>query len=188
MTAGSDPWVGGATSFERAVVGGTVNAGSPGPGPLTVVEPPGGVVGLPGLLGGFVGRGVGFVGLLGGFVGRGVGVGGARANGGSSPTIALGWMLRSWFLLPDPSSWSVRMCHGAPDTMAAPSEAPPFDRSQYADCARWPPHESNTAARVFLKVTRKSAELLPSGEPEWTGPLIEVIVPPYIVNRRGDAE
>ena len=43
----------------------------------------------------------------------GVGVGAARARGGSSPTIALGWMLRSWLRLPDPSSWRVRMCHGA---------------------------------------------------------------------------
>ena len=51
-------------------------------------------------------------------VGRGAG---ARAWGGSSPTIALGWMLRSWFLLPAPSSWRVRMCHGAPDTSDAPS-------------------------------------------------------------------
>ena len=50
---------------------------------------------------------------------------GARARGASSPTMALGWMLRSWFLLPDPSSWSVRMCHGAPDTSPAPSRTPP---------------------------------------------------------------
>src|SRR3990172_8515900 len=69
----------------------------------------------------------------------GAGVGGARANGGSSPTIALGWMLRSWFLLPEPSSCSVRMCHGAPDTSPAPSRSPPFALSQYADWARWPP-------------------------------------------------
>ena len=76
-------------------MGGTVTVGLPGPGPLTVVEPPGGVPGLPGLpglLGGLVERGAG--GLVGrgagGLVGRGVGVGGARANGGSSPTIALG--------------------------------------------------------------------------------------------------
>ena len=35
--------------------------------------------------------------------GRGVGVGGARANGGSSPTIALGWIeLGSWFCVPGP--------------------------------------------------------------------------------------
>jgi hypothetical protein len=39
-----------------------------------------------------------------------------------------------------------------------------------------------------LNLTRKSAVLLPSGEPEWTGPLIEVIVPPQIVSRRGAAE
>src|SRR4051812_28778981 len=35
-------------------------------------------------------------------------------------TIALGWMLRSWFLLPLPSRFCVRMCHGAPETAAAP--------------------------------------------------------------------
>ena len=35
-------------------------------------------------------------------------------------TIALGWMLRSWFLFPLPSRFCVRMCHGAPDTVAAP--------------------------------------------------------------------
>ena len=60
-------------------------------------------------------------------VGRGVGVGAARARGGSSPTMALGWMLRSWLLLPDPSSCSVRMCHGAPETSPAPSRTPPAD-------------------------------------------------------------
>src|SRR5262245_46354276 len=161
---------GGGGASESAVVGGTVPAGPPGPPPPVVVEPPVGGSPGPGLLGG--------LGLFGGFVGRGVGVGGASANGGSSPTIALGWMLRSWFLLPLPSSWSVRMCHGAPDTIAAPSEGPPRDRSQYADWARWPPQESRTADRVFLKVTKKSAVLLPSGEPECTGPLIERIVPP----------
>jgi hypothetical protein len=36
-------------------------------------------------------------------------------------TSALGWMLRSWFLLPDPSRPCVRMCHGAPLTWPAPS-------------------------------------------------------------------
>ena len=56
--------------------------------------------------------------------GRGVGARVAR-GARSSPTIALGWMLRSWFLLPEPSSWSVRMCHGAPDTSPAPSRTPP---------------------------------------------------------------
>src|SRR5215207_2657675 len=81
----------------------------------------------PGAPGGFVDPGAPGGG---GAVGRGVGAGGARANGGSSPTIALGWMLRSWFLLPDASSWSVRMCHGAPDTWPAPSDGPPRDRSQ----------------------------------------------------------
>jgi hypothetical protein len=140
---------------------------------------------LPGFDGGLVGRGPGGAGGAGA---GGAGVGGARANGGSSPTIALGWMLRSWFLLPEPSSWSVRMCHGAPDTIAAPSEAPPFERSQYADWARWPPHARSTAGRAALNVTTKSAELLPSGDLAWVGPLIEVIVPPQMVSRRGAAE
>jgi hypothetical protein len=69
----------------------------------------------------------------GGVAGLGVGVGGARAKGGSAPTIALGEIERSWFLLPLPSSWSVRMCHGEPETIDAPSLAPPFERFQYAD-------------------------------------------------------
>ena len=135
------------------------------PSPPGVLPPPSGV-----------GRGVaaGAWGVDTG-VGRGVG---ARAWGGRVPTIALGWMLRSWFLLPDESSWSVRMCQGAPDTIAAPSEVPPPERSQYADWARWPPHDSRTADRVFVNVTRKSAALLPSGEPECTGPVMDVIVPP----------
>ena len=63
-------------------------------------------------------------------VGRGVGVGGASANGGSSPTIALGWMLRSWFLLPAPSSWRVRMCHGAPGHLAGAVARAAAGRSQ----------------------------------------------------------
>jgi hypothetical protein len=160
-------------------VGGTVTFGSgTGAGAPGLDGGSSGLMGPgPAWLGGFVGRGVGF-GLFGGLVGLGVGVGGARANGGSSPTIALGWMLRSWFLLPEPSSCSVRMCHGAPDTIEAPSLAPPRDLSQYDDWARWPPHARRTAERVALNFTTKSAVLLPSGEPEWTGPLIEVIVPP----------
>jgi len=35
-------------------------------------------------------------------------------------TMAPGWMLRSWFLLPLPSRFCVRMCQGAPETVAAP--------------------------------------------------------------------
>src|SRR5215211_264265 len=97
-------------------------------------------------------------------------------------------MLRSWFLLPEPSSWSVRMCHGAPDTSPAPSRAPPMERSQNADWARWPPQASSTACPVALNRTMKSAVLLPSGDPLWVGPLIAVIVPPQIVSRRGAAE
>src|SRR4029079_19829435 len=99
-------------------------------------------------------------------------------NGAVSQRIALGWMLGSCFLSPEPSSCSVRTCHGAPETIEAPSRAPPRDVSQYADWARWPPHASRTDERVALNLTRKSAVLLPSGEPAGTGPRIEVIVPP----------
>src|SRR5688572_6019447 len=138
-------------------------------------------------VGAAVGRGValGAAGV-GAAVGRGVD--GARACGGRSPTIALGWMLRSWFLLPAPSSLSVRMCHGAPETIAAPSGAPPFALSQYADWARCPPHASRTAAPVDLNLTRKSAVLLPLTDPAWVGPWILVIVPPQMVSRRGEPE
>ncbi len=66
--------------------------------------------------------------------------------------IALGWMLRSWFLLPDPSSCWVRMCHGAPETWAAPSRSDgPF---QYSETARWPPHRNRTASPVDTNVMR----------------------------------
>ena len=91
-------------------------------------------------------------------VGRGVGARGGRrrsggragrrrreGSGGSSPTIALGWMLRSWFLLPAPSSLSVRMCHGAPETSPRRRARRRSALSQYADWARWPPHASRTA-------------------------------------------
>src|SRR6266545_5724743 len=84
---------------------------------------------------------------------------GARAWGGSSPTIALGWMLRSWFLFPVPSSCRVRICHGAPDTRDAPSRAPPAAVSQYLDWARWPPQARRTAGPVETNVTTKSAVL-----------------------------
>src|SRR4029079_1741021 len=121
--------------------------------------------------------------------GRGVGLGvGASAWGGSSPTIALGWMLRSWFLLPAQSSWSVRICHGAPDTSEAPSRAPPPAVSQYRDWARWPPHARRTADPVERKRTRMSAVLLPLTLPAWAGRLIDVMVPPQIVRRRGEPE
>ena len=71
-----------------------------------------------------------------GGVAVGRGVAGARARGASSPTMALGWMLRSWLRLPEPSSWSVRMCHGAPDTSPAPSRGPPAAMFQNRDWAR----------------------------------------------------
>jgi hypothetical protein len=38
---------------------------------------------------------------------------------------------------------------------------------------------------VALKRTTSWTELLPAGEPEWTGLLIELIVPPHIVMRLG---
>ena len=50
------------------------------------------------------------------------------------------------------------------------------------------PGEEHGREPVERKRTRKSAELLPFGDPEWVGPLIEVIVPPQIVRRRGAAE
>ncbi len=141
----------GASSVAKVLVGGGVSPGSAtfallggqppvvppsGVGPAGVVADGGrGVdfgVGL-GVAAG--GRGVGLGVGLG--VGFGVGFGvGASACGGSSPTMALGWMLRSWFLLPAPSSCSVRICHGAPETWPAPSAGPPRALSQYADWAR----------------------------------------------------
>ena len=160
--------------------------GGVGAGPAAGVVVRGVVVGA-GPAGGVVAPVVG-AGAAGGGTGVGVGVGGARANGGSSPTIALGWMLRSWFLFPEASSCRVRMCHGAPDTWAAPSGGPPIALSQYADWARCPPQARRTAGPVVLNWTRKSPVLLPSGEPEWIGPAIESIVPPQMVNLRGAAE
>src|SRR4026207_2080878 len=138
--------------------------GLPGPGP-----PPGGRGVGAGAARGGVRRGggagaggpagVGGVGggAAGGAVGRGVGrgVGGARANGGSSPTIALGWMLRSWFLLPAPSIRRGRKGHGAPEACPARSDGPPAERFQSADGARWPPHARRTAEPVDRKRTRK---------------------------------
>src|SRR5262249_7323525 len=109
---------------------------------------------------------------------------GAGPAGGSSPTIALGWMLRSWFFAPAPSRPSVRMCHGAPDTWLAPSRTPPARAFQYDDWARWPPQASSTALPVDLNETRIATLLLPDAEPEWTGWLIEVIEPPHSVSRR----
>jgi hypothetical protein len=102
--------------------------------------------------------------------------------------MALGWMLRSWLRLPLPSSWSVRMCNGAPETSPAPSRSPPAARSQNADCARWPPQASRTAEPVDVNRTVMSAVLLPSTGPLWTGAPTEVIVPPQIVSRRGAPE
>jgi hypothetical protein len=121
-------------------------------------------------------------------VGGGVGVGAARARGGNSPTMALGWMLRSWFRLPEPSSWSVRMCHGAPETSPAPSRTPPAARFQNLDWARWPPQARTTADPVDANLTTNSAVLFPPVEPAWTGPLIDAIVPPQIVNCRETPE
>ena len=110
--------------------------GAVGRGAVVVVPPPvpvrGAGVAALGVGAGARGAGV----ALGVATGAGAGPAGARARGPSSPTMALGWMLRSWFLLPDPSSCSVRMCHGAPDTSPAPSRTPPAARFQYRDCAR----------------------------------------------------
>ena len=41
---------------------------------------------------------------------------------------------------------------------------------------------------MLLKRTAKSAVLLPAVEPAWVGPVIEVIVPPQMVSRRGAPE
>ena len=60
--------------------------------------------------------------------------------------------------------------------------------NQYADWARCPPQASKTASPVDVNRTRKSAVLLPFTEPAWFGPSIEVIVPPQMVSRRGEAE
>src|SRR5438093_9529134 len=49
---------------------------------------------------------------------------------GCTTAMALGWMLRSWFLLELSSSCCVRMCHGAPLIVAAPLAAPPLDSFQ----------------------------------------------------------
>ena len=182
--------VAGGVNRGSAVAGPAGEPGSPVPPPP---PPPGGLVGGRGVargaagVGRAVGRGVarGAAGV-GRAVGRGVA--GARARGASSPTIALGWMLRSWFLLPAPSSCRVRMCHGAPETCAAPSGAPPLALSQYADWARCPPQASRTAEPVDLKRTRKLAVLLPFTDPAWVGPWMLVIVPPQMVSRRGAPE
>ena len=80
------------------------------------------------------------------------------------------------------------MCHGAPETIDAPSRGPPPAVSQYLDWARCPPQARRTALPVDLKVTTKSAVLLPAVEPAWVGPEMPVIVPPQIVSRRGDPE
>lgn len=122
------------------------------------------------------------------------GAGGAGAGGGGgaggpiSPTIALGWMLRSWFLAPPPSRPSVRMCHGAPETSPAPSRVPPAATSQYLDWARWPPQARSTADPVDVNETVTSALLLPAVEPECLGTETDWIVPPQIVSRRGMPE
>ena len=102
--------------------------------------------------------------------------------------MALGWMLRSWLRLPEPSSALVRMCHGAPDTSPAPSRAPPVDMFQYRDWARCPPQARSTEDPVESKRTTNSAVLLPDVEPAWTGPVMELIVPPQIVSRRDTPE
>ena len=49
---------------------------------------------------------------------------------GCTTTMALGWMLRSWFLFPEPSRLCVRMCQGAPLIVAAPLALPPLDSFQ----------------------------------------------------------
>jgi hypothetical protein len=45
-----------------------------------------------------------------------------------------------------------------------------------------------TALPVLVNRTVKSAVLLPATDPEWIGPLIELIVPPHRVSRRGVPE
>jgi hypothetical protein len=102
--------------------------------------------------------------------------------------MALGWMLRSWLRLPEPSSCSVRMCQGAPDTSPAPSRVPPFAMFQNRDWARWPPHARSTADPVEANLTTNSAVLLPDVDPAWTGPLMELIEPPQMVSRRETPE
>ena len=77
------------------------------------------------------------------------------------------------------------MCHRAPDTSDAPSRAPPAAVSQYRDWAVPPTREA--ADPVDRKRTRMSAELFPLTEPEWTGRLIDVMVPPRS-SRRGEPE
>src|SRR5436190_99076 len=102
---------------------------------------------------------------------------------GAAVTIALGWMLRSWFLFELLSSCCVRMCHGAPEIIAAPlgSLAVVF---QYADCARWPPHAKSAALPDVVNVTTTSPVLLPPTGPLCVGPAMLSIVPPYIVRSR----
>jgi hypothetical protein len=176
--------VGGDPSVDPDASGSVEVGGAVGIGPPVVAVPPavgGRGVGL-GAGGGTTARGTG--------VGRGVGrgVAGASARGPNSPTMALGWMLRSWLRLPEPSSWSVRMCHGAPDTSPAPSRGPPPAMFQYRDWARWPPQARSTADLVDVKWTTNSAVLLPDVDPACFGPLMELIVPPQIVSRRDTPE
>lgn len=56
--------------------------------------------------------------------------------------------------------------------------------NQYVELARCPPQVKNAADPVVVKLTTKSAVLLPVVGPEWTGPTMLSIVPPNIVRLR----
>ena len=87
---------------------------TPGVPPPVVPDPGVAGVAAPGVTAGAVGMGAAAVGTTvgaeveaGGAAAVGTAVGGgagARADGGRVPTMALGWILRSWFLFPVPSS------------------------------------------------------------------------------------
>ena len=72
-------------------------------------------------------------------------------------------------LLPAPSSWSVRMCHGAPGHLAGAVADAAGGQVPVRDCARWPPHARSTADPLEVKLTTNSAVLLPPGRPGMVG-------------------
>src|SRR5439155_4314178 len=98
---------------------------------------------------------------------------------GCTTAMALGWMLRSWFLFELLSSCWVRMCHGAPLIVAAPLAAPPLDSFQYADCAMCAPHRKKAQSLVVVNVNVMSP--LPDA---CAGAVMLLTVPPYIVRFR----
>ena len=80
------------------------------------------------------------------------------------------------------------MCHGAPDTSGAPVARTACGRVPVPRLGQVPAPREEAADPVDRKRTRMSAVLFPFTEPAWTGRLIDVMVPPQIVSRRGEPE